>query len=43
MKNISLDLKIQLLEIANSRSHDFDNLVLNYKSLLSLLTGNAQY
>lgn len=42
MKNISLDLKIQLLEIANSRSFDFDSLVSNYKSLLQLLTDNVQ-
>ena len=38
MKNISLDLKIKLLEIANSKSSHIDSLVSNYKALLSLLT-----
>jgi len=41
MKNINLDLKIQLLEIANSRAYDFDNLVSNYNKLISLLMDNG--
>ena len=42
MNNVSLDLKIQLLEIANSRAFDFDSLVSNYKALLLLLTDNVR-